>query len=203
MTPDSTEKFLYRTDDRLVSREAKEKLLGQRGLVIWLYGLSGAGKTTLGTALEHKLHGEGRLTTLLDGDNIRSGVNRGLTFSIEDRMENIRRVAEVAKLSAQCGIITLCSLITPTKEMRDLARGIIGSDDFLEVFLDCSFSVCASRDVKGLYAKAKSGDVKQFTGKDSQFEAPVTADLVIATETESVEASVETLYQAVCARVTT
>ena len=184
-----------------VSREAKEKLLQQRGLVVWIYGLSGSGKSTLATALEHSLHSDGRFTTVLDGDVVRAGLNQGLAFSESDRLENIRRVAEVAKLQCGSGLITICSFITPTQPMRELARQIVGSDDFLEIYLNCSFETCAGRDVKGLYAKAQAGDIKQFTGQDSVFEPSETADLVLDTENQLIEDSQNRLYQLVASRI--
>lgn len=178
---------------RILGRSAKERLLGQHSCVVWLYGISGSGKSTLANRLERHLHASGRLTKLLDGDNVRTGLNSGLGFSDDDRRENIRRVAEVARLFAQAGVITLCSFITPAKSLRSMARQIIGEEDFLEVYVKCSFEKCAERDVKGLYAKASAGGVKHFTGKDSAFEEPDVADLVIDTEGESEEQSLAKL----------
>lgn len=193
---------LYETSDRLVPREAKEKRLAQRGAVIWLYGLSGSGKTSLAAALEHRLHDEGKQTVVLDGDNVRSGLNQGLGFSVEDRRENIRRAAEVAKLFAGTGVVAICSFITPTRAMRALAREIIGPDDFTEVYVSCSFEECARRDVKGLYEKVTDGQVGQFTGKDSIFEPPHAADLLINSESETFDDSLERLYSCVKKRIT-
>ena len=172
--------------ERTLGRASKEDLLKQKGCVIWLYGLSGAGKSTLALAMEKALHQKGILTQLLDGDNIRSGLNRNLGFSEADRSENIRRIAEVARLFAQCGIVTLASFITPTRALRQLAKEIVGKEDFHEVFVTCSFRTCEKRDVKGLYAKARAGQVKQFTGKDASFEPPLEsepADLTLDTDT--------------------
>ena len=183
--------------DRMLEREAKEALLQQHGKVIWLYGLSGSGKSTLAHALERRLHNEGRLTKILDGDNIRTGLNHNLGFTDEDRQENIRRIAEVAKLFCHAGVVTITSFITPRKELRALARAIIGDDDFLEAFVKCSFDTCERRDVKGLYAKAKAGEIKNFTGRDSSFEEPADADVVIDTDAEDLDASLERLYGAV------
>jgi len=189
--------------DRVVARAEKERLLGQRGTVIWLYGLSGSGKSTLATALEHRLNAAGRMTQLLDGDNVRTGLNKNLGFSDADRDENIRRVAEVAKLFAQAGVITLCSFITPMRRQRAAARAIIGAEDFLEVYIHASFETCAVRDPKGIYAKAKAGEVKQFTGKDSGFETPDPTDgaFMINTEELSQEASLELLFAQVAPRI--
>jgi len=182
---------------RSLDRSSKETLLGQKGIVIWLYGLSGAGKSTLAIALEEKLHTDGIMTQLLDGDNIRTGLNRNLGFTDADRKENIRRIAEVAKLFANAGIVTIASFITPKKELRTLAREVICEPDFREVFVTCSLETCEQRDVKGLYAKAKSGDIKNFTGKDSSFEPPEKsspADLELNTDEKSEHICLEELY---------
>lgn len=199
----SAQENIHPEFDRMLGRHAKEDLLRQKGCVVWLYGLSGSGKSTLANQLERKLHDEGLLVKLLDGDNVRSGLNENLGFSDEDRLENIRRVAEVAKLFCETGIITLAAFITPNNELRQLARERIGGDDFIEVYVKCSFETCAERDVKGLYAKAQTGSVKQFTGKDSAFEEPevATPDLIIDTDAENESESLEKLYQLVSARV--
>lgn len=157
---------------RMLGREAKERLLKQKACVFWFYGLSGSGKSTIANAFERSLHAQGFLTQILDGDNIRSGLNANLSFSEEDRQENIRRIAEVAKLYVHSGIVTLTSFICPTRQLRELARGIIGDEDFIEVFVEADFETCAARDPKGLYAKAKAGLIPDFTGLDSPFEAP-------------------------------
>lgn len=183
--------------DRMLDRDAKESLLKQRGKVVWLYGLSGSGKSTLAHALERRLHEEGRFTQILDGDNIRTGLNNNLGFSDDDRKENIRRIAEVAKLFCRAGVVTITSFITPKNDLRMMAREIVGADDFLEVYVKCSFETCEQRDVKGLYAKAKAGEIKHFTGRDSSFEEPGRADLVIDTDAENLEASLGRLYGAV------
>ncbi len=189
--------------ERVLSRAEKEKRFGQRAGVIWLYGLSGSGKSTLAMALERRLHAEGFATHLLDGDNIRTGLNRGLGFSEADRGENIRRVAEVAKLFVQAGVVTLASFITPTRALRAVAREIVGADDFIEVYIKASFEACAKRDPKGLYAKANAGGVNQFTGRDSSFEVPLSNDTatIIDTEGESVEASLSRLHALVLPRI--
>ncbi len=200
--------------DRVLPRADKEARLGQRGQVVWLYGLSGSGKSTLAIALERRLHAEGFATQLLDGDNIRTGLNRGLGFSDADRAENIRRIAEVAKLHAHAGLVTLCSFITPLRSLRALAREIIGPADLLEVYVKASFATCAQRDPKGLYAKAAAGGVGQFTGKDSAFEEPSLAalgapapeaaeagTLLIDTEAAPPEACLAQLHAAVLPRV--
>jgi adenylylsulfate kinase len=189
--------------DRVLSRAEKEIRLGQRARVIWLYGLSGSGKSTLANALERRLHAEGKVTQLLDGDNVRTGLNKNLGFSDADRDENIRRVAEVAKLFVQAGIVTLCSFITPSRQQRAQAKAIIGAEDFAEVYVSASFDTCAARDPKGLYAKAKAGGVKQFTGKDSGFEEPQPENgaYILNTEGETPEQSLERLYAFVAPRL--
>jgi adenylylsulfate kinase len=171
----------------LLSIQDKEKLLNQRSLVIWLVGLSGSGKSTMARGLENELHKLGYLTQILDGDNLRNGINNNLAFSEEDRKENIRRAAEVSKLFAHCGVITICSLISPTQEIRKMAKSIIGQDKYFEVFISCPIEVCESRDVKGLYEKARKGEIKNFTGIDSPFEEPVNPDLVIKTDINSLD----------------
>jgi len=166
---------------RFVSQGEKEKLLGQKGAVLWMYGLSGAGKSTIAAALERDLHNEGRFVVILDGDNFRHGLNSDLGFSDDDRSENVRRVAEVAKMFASQGVIVVVGVITPKRALRDLAREVVG-DSFCEIYIHASFATCASRDPKGLYAKVATGEIKQFTGKDSGFEEPDFPDLLINTE---------------------
>ena len=168
--------------DRIIQRKDKENLLRQKSKVIWLTGLSGAGKTTLGVSLEKALFNLGFLTQILDGDNIRSGINKNLKFTEEDRLENIRRIAEVNKLFVNCGIITINCFISPTNEIRHIAKQIIGAENFIEVFVNAPLDVCEKRDVKGLYKKARNGEIKNFTGIDSPFEAPDDADIEIRTD---------------------
>ena len=179
---------------RFLGREDKERLLDQTGVVVWMYGLSGSGKSTIANAVERQLHEQGRFTVILDGDNLRSGLNGNLGFSDDDRSENVRRNAEVAKLFAKQGIITLVSVITPRRDLRALAREVVGAD-FVEVFVKANYETCATRDPKGLYAKAQAGDVKQFTGKDSGFEEPEDAELTLDTETNTIEQSATHLLQ--------
>ena len=187
--------------DRLLDRPTKERRLNQRGLVIWMYGLSGSGKSTLANALERKLFDEGVFTQVLDGDNIRTGLNNNLGFTDEDRTENIRRIAEVAKLFAQAGIVTLTSFITPKKELRANARSIVGDTDFIEVYVKASFQTCEARDVKGLYAKAREGKIKNFTGRDSNFEEPEKADLIIDTNDACINSCVEVILDEINPRI--
>lgn len=169
---------------RFVSPDEKETLLGQKGIVLWMYGLSGSGKSTIAAAVERSLHEEGRFVVILDGDNFRDGINSDLGFSDEDRRENVRRVAEVAKMFASQGIVVLVSVITPKRALREQARVILGGL-FHEIYIKASYETCAARDPKGLYAKVAAGEIKQFTGKDSGFEEPDHAEVVI--DTESVE----------------
>jgi adenylylsulfate kinase len=177
----------------VVSRIEKEARLGQHAKVLWLCGLSGSGKSTLAAGLERRLAAAGLTTHLLDGDSVRAGLNGDLGFSDEDRAENIRRVAEVARLFVQAGVVVICSFITPTRALRELARRIVGADDFLEIHVDASLEACARRDPKGLYAKADRGEIRQFTGRDAPFEPPVRADLVINTEHETPDQSLDRL----------
>jgi adenylylsulfate kinase len=171
---------------RFLDRTAKESLLRQKGVVLWLYGLSGSGKSTIANEVERVLHGDGRMTVILDGDNLRTGLNGNLGFSDEDRTENVRRVAETAKLLAGQGIIVFVSVITPLRRHRAAAQEIIGPD-FHEIYVKADFDTCAGRDPKGLYAKAKEGKIDQFTGRDSGFEEPENAALVLDTEARSVD----------------
>ena len=179
----------------ILSREEREARLRQRARVVWCYGLSGSGKSTLAIALERRLHAEGFTTRLLDGDNLRAGLNRDLGFSEADRAENIRRVAEVSRLFVQAGVVVIAAFITPTRALRKLARDIIGSADFSEVYVEASLATCERRDPKGLYTKADRGQIPQFTGRDAAFEPPARADLVINTDVESVAQSLERLYR--------
>ncbi len=176
--------------DRMLARADKERLLGQRGVMLWFTGLSGSGKSTVAVALERELHRRGRLCRLLDGDNIRTGINAGLGFSADDRRENIRRIAEVGKLFVDTGIITLAAFVSPTEELRTLARDIIGAADFKEIFVATPLEECERRDVKGLYARARRGEVKNFTGISAPFEAPQNPALVLDTTDTPVEESV-------------
>jgi adenylylsulfate kinase len=156
----------------MMTRQDKETLLGQRGMMVWFTGLSGSGKSTVALGVEQELHRRGILCRILDGDNIRAGINNNLGFSPEDRRENIRRIAEVGKLFVQTGIVTLACFVSPTEEIRQLARDIIGPEDFLEVYVSTPLEECERRDVKGLYARARRGEVKDFTGISAPFETP-------------------------------
>jgi adenylylsulfate kinase len=176
---------------QILNRQDKEKLLNQKAKVIWMTGLSGAGKTTIGAGIEKELNVRGYLTQVLDGDNIRTGISNNLGFSEEDRFENIRRIAEVSKLFLNCGIICINSFISPTKKIRSMAKEIIGENDFIEVYVNTPLEVCEQRDVKGLYQKAREGKIKNFTGIDAPFEAPEKPDIEIKTDKLTIEESVQ------------
>jgi adenylylsulfate kinase len=177
--------------DKILLRPAKEGLLNQRGVIIWFTGLSGSGKTTIAIELEKALFERGLLTQVLDGDNMRMGLNNNLDFSEEGRTENIRRIAETALLFLNCGIVTICCCVSPARSMRKLAREIIGAADFMEVFLSTPLSKCEERDVKGLYAKARKGELPSLTGVGSAYEVPDAPTLSIDTSDTSVETSVD------------
>ena len=178
-----------------ISREKKQELLNQKGKVIWFTGLSGSGKSTLATAIETEFYKQKKITQLLDGDEVRYGINNDLGFSGEDRKENIRRVAEVAKLFCECGIITICAFISPTNDIRDMARDIIGEKDFFEIFLNTPLDICEQRDLKGLYKRARAGELKNFTGIDAPFEYDEKADLFIDTSKFTVEECIDMILK--------
>lgn len=192
---------IYPIFDQTLTRQDKESLLQQKAVVIWMAGLSGSGKSTLAKGLERVLHQQGHLTMLLDGDNLRSGINSNLGFSDADRLENIRRSAETARLFLHSGLVTICSFISPTQEVRQLARQIIGPEDFFEVYVNAPFAVCAERDVKGLYKKALNGEIRNFTGLDAPFEAPEQPDLEIRTDQQDYQASLQQLLDALLPRI--
>jgi len=187
--------------DQLLQRQDKEKLLNQRATVVWFTGLSGSGKSTIARELERTLHEEGYLTKLLDGDNVRIGINNNLGFSDADRKENIRRIAEVAKLFLDDGIIVLCSFVSPTREIRAMAREIIGTKDFIEVYVNCPLEICEERDVKGLYKKARAGEIADFTGIDAPFDEPNEPEVEIKTHELSIGESVQAIYQFLSPRI--
>ncbi|MDE6159076.1 MAG: adenylyl-sulfate kinase [Bacteroidaceae bacterium] len=181
---------IYPIYKQMLGREEKERLLGQHGVMVWFTGLSGSGKSTVALGVERELQKRGLVSQILDGDNIRHGINSDLGFSVEDRRENIRRIAEIGKLFVGNGIITLACFVSPTEEIRRMACDIIGKDDFLEVYVSTSLEECERRDVKGLYAKARRGEVKDFTGISSVFEAPENPALSINTGELTLEESV-------------
>ncbi|MBR4129332.1 MAG: adenylyl-sulfate kinase [Bacteroidaceae bacterium] len=177
--------------DKMLTRQDKEQLLGQRGIMIWMTGLSGSGKSTVAIGVERELQKRGILCRILDGDNIRAGINSNLGFSAEDRKENIRRIAEIGKLFVDTGIVTIACFVSPTLELRQMAREIIGPDDFREVYIATPLEECERRDVKGLYARARKGEVKDFTGISAPFEAPTNPDLSLDTSQMTLKDEVE------------
>ena len=193
---------IYPIHDKMLGREAKEELLGQRGKVFWMTGLSGAGKSTLAIQAERRLHEQGRLVKILDGDNIRSRINSDLGFSMEARKENIRRVAEIASLFHELGAIVLCTFICPTEAARAMARDIIGAEHYKEVYIQVDLTEAESRDPKGLYKKARAGEIKNFTGIDSVYEVPANPDFVVQTGGRPIEDSVNQLLGFILPEIT-
>lgn len=192
---------IYPIFDRMLCRHDKEELLKQHSVMIWFTGLSGSGKSTIAIALERELHKRGLLCRILDGDNIRSGINNNLGFTEADRIENIRRIAEVSKLFVDTGVITIAAFISPSNDIREMAANIIGKDDFLEVYVSTPIEECERRDVKGLYAKARRGEIKNFTGISAPFEAPAHPALVLDTSALSLEESVDKLLELILPRI--
>lgn len=186
---------IFPLHSELLSRSAKEALLGQRSVCLWMTGLSGSGKTSIAKLLERKFHSIGILSILLDGDNIRDGINQDLGFSETDRTENIRRIAEINKLFLATGVVTLNCFVSPTEALRKQAAEIIGASDFLEIFVDTPLEICEKRDVKGLYAKARAGEIKNFTGISSPFEPPKKPAISLYTADKSAEDSADELFE--------
>ena len=183
--------------EQLLKKSNKESLLSQKGKTIWMTGLSGSGKTTLATGLENTLHRKGFLTQVLDGDNIRTGINSNLGFSTEDREENIRRISEVSKLLVNCGIITINCFVSPLSSNRETARKIIGNENFVEIYINASLEECEKRDTKGLYKKARRGEIKDFTGVNAPFEPPLNPYLEVQTDQLSVEKSLQIILDCI------
>lgn len=186
---------IYPIYDKMMTRADKEELLGQRGVMIWFTGLSGSGKSTVALGVERELHKRGVLCRILDGDNIRSGINKNLGFTAEDRKENIRRIAEVGKLFVDTGIVTLAAFISPTNESRQMAAEIIGQNDFKEVYISTPLEICEKRDVKGLYDRARRGEIQNFTGISAPFEVPEHPALSLDTSVLSLEESVHKVLE--------
>jgi len=189
--------------DNILQRKDKESLLNQKSKAVWMTGLSGSGKTTIAKGVERHLHSQKILNQLLDGDNIRVGISNNLSFSPKDRSENIRRIAEVSKLFLNCGIVTLNCFVSPTIEMRKMAKNIIGADNFIEIYINASIDTCEKRDVKGLYRKARLGEIKDLTGISSPFEAPVNPALIINTSELSIEESVKKVLDYIMPKIKT
>lgn len=192
---------VYPIFDKMLGRKEKEGLLGQHGLMVWFTGLSGSGKSTLAIALERELQKRGILSEVLDGDNIRSGVNNNLGFSAEDRVENIRRIAEVGKLFVNLGVVTLTAFISPVTMLREMARSIVGKDDFVEIYVSTPLEECERRDVKGLYAKARKGLIKDFTGISAPYEPPTQYDLALDTSKVPLEECVNRILAVILPRI--
>ena len=189
--------------DKIISKEKKEKLLNQKGKVFWLTGLSGSGKTTIALQLEKELYKLGFLVQILDGDNIRAGINNNLSFSEADRAENIRRISEVSKLFLNCGVITINCFVSPTKKMRQNAKKIIGKENYYEIFINADLETCEKRDVKGLYKKARSGEIKNFTGIDTEYEKPNNPSLEVDTSQLSLDQSIEIILKNILPQIKT
>lgn len=194
-------KHIHPIFEDLMQRGEKENFLNQSAKIIWLTGFSGSGKSTIAKGLENYLFNRGYFVQVLDGDNIRMGVSNNLGFSQEDRQENIRRISEVAKLFLDAGIITICSFVSPTKAIRQIPKGIVGADDFIEVFVNAPLEICEKRDVKGLYKKARSGEIKNFTGISSPFEAPEQPDFVANTANQSPQETVEAVAKFILPKI--
>lgn len=192
---------IYPIFDKMLTRADKEALLGQRGIMIWMTGLSGSGKSTLAIALERELQRRGILCRILDGDNIRSGINNNLGFSPADRRENIRRIAEVARLFVDTGIVTIAAFISPSEELRRMAAGIVGEADFFEIYVNTPLSVCEQRDVKGLYAKARRGEISEFTGISAPFEAPAAPAMTVDTSAMPLADNVKEILNSILPRI--
>ena len=186
---------IYPIYEKMMTRSDKEQLLGQRGVMVWFTGLSGSGKSTVALGVERELHKRGILCRILDGDHIRSGINKNLGFSADDRKENIRRIAEIGKLFVDTGVVTLSAFISPTNESRRMASEIIGADDFREVYVSTPLEVCEQRDVKGLYARARRGEIKDFTGVSAPFEVPEHPALTLDTSVLTLEESVNKVLE--------
>ena len=185
----------------MTNRETKEKILGQHGTVIWFTGLPCSGKSTLANALCNTLSEKGFFCQVLDGDEVRKGISKDLGFTMADRLENIRRVAEICKILTDNGIITLCSFVSPTEEIRNTAKNTIGKDDFLEVYISTSVEVCEERDVSGFFKKSRKGEISDFTGISSPFEVPLRPDIVIDSSRHSLAESIEILLPVALKRI--
>ncbi len=192
---------IFTTFDDLIPRKDKENLLNQRSVALWMTGLSGSGKTSIARQLERLLHMKGHLCQLLDGDNVRAGLCSNLGFSSEDREENIRRIAELTKLYVHSGVITINCFVSPTANIRAQAKGIIGAEDFIEIYVNTPLEVCEARDVKGLYAKARKGEIPEFTGISAPYEAPQHPSLDLMTVDRTPEDCAMELYQHIKQRI--
>ena len=199
---EKADKHIFPVFNKILKRSDKEKSLNQKSKVIWLTGLSGSGKTTIAKGIERELFKRGFVCQVLDGDNIRAGINNNLGFSREDRLENIRRISEISKLFIHCGIITINSFISPTEKIRKMAVDIIGRENFIGVFVNAPVSVCEERDVKGLYKKARAGEIKDFTGVNAAYEPPENPDIEVNTAKLSAVASVQKIIEYIIPHIT-
>ena len=199
---EKADKHIFPVFKKILKRSDKEKFLNQKSKVIWLTGLSGSGKTTIAKGVEKELYKRGFICQVLDGDNIRAGINNNLGFSIEERFENIRRISEVSKLFIHCGIITINSFISPTEKIRKMAVDIIGRENFIGVFINAPVSVCEQRDVKGLYKKARAGEIKDFTGVNAVYEPPENPDIEVNTGRLSAADSVHKIIDYIIPHIT-
>tara|TARA_R110002111_G_scaffold98272_1_gene151603 strand:- start:431 stop:1021 length:591 start_codon:yes stop_codon:yes gene_type:complete len=179
--------------DYKITKKDREKLNGHRSFLLWFTGLSGSGKSTLANLVEIELHKKGISTFSLDGDNIRQGINKDLSFAPEDRTENIRRIAEIGHLMVDAGVVTLAAFVSPYIEDRENIKNIVGVDNFIEIYINTSLAECERRDVKGLYKKARAGEIKNMTGISAPYEAPVNPDIEIVTDHQDVDTSVQTI----------
>ncbi len=192
---------IYTVFDHMIPRNEKESLLKQRSIMIWFTGLSGSGKSTLALALEDKLHRMGYFCSVLDGDNIRFGINKNLSFTVDDRVENIRRIAEIGKLFINVGVITIAAFISPTESIRNIAKDIIGERDFVEIYVSTPIEVCEDRDIKGLYKKARMGLISDFTGVSQQFEAPKSPACIIDTSIVDIDTAIDNIMSVIAHRI--
>jgi adenylylsulfate kinase len=192
---------IFTSHAEVLQKSDKESLLQQRAVTFWLTGLSGSGKSTIAQLVERSLHAQGFLVMLLDGDNVRDGLNKNLGFTEEGRIENIRRIAEVNKLFNNCGVITINAFVSPTREIRNMAKSIIGDKNFHEIYVNTPLEICESRDVKGLYKKARAGEIPNFTGIDAPFEAPANADFTLYTETDNQDQSAQKLVEYIIPKI--
>ncbi|NVO03505.1 MAG: adenylyl-sulfate kinase [Bacteroidetes bacterium] len=196
------QKNIFPHIEGIIKKDQKEAFLKQKALVVWMTGLSGAGKTTIANFIEKELYKRGYFTQIFDGDYIRDGLNQDLDFTIKGRTENIRRIAEVCKLFVNCGVIVFSCFVSPTKKMRDLAKSIIGEENFIEVYVNSPLIVCEKRDTKGLYARARSGEIKNLTGVNAIYEAPINPDIELKTDVLTIEQTVEKLIDNILPKIT-
>ncbi len=188
--------------DYYLDRSDRQNLLGQKSALLWFTGLSGSGKSTIANEVSKTLHEKGCLNYVLDGDNIRLGINKDLGFTSEDRSENLRRIAEIGKLFIDAGVICIAAFVSPEIKQREAVKNIVGENDFIEIFVDTPLATCESRDVKGLYKKARKGEIKNFTGISAPYEKPVNPDIIISTEGKSPQDCARKILELIAERLT-